>query len=535
MSVRVTQDARLWPWLCSLLGVRQPAVRRGAVRGRPSAAAETLDARTMLSGINVLYVTATDGADVSVNATADGIDKVVVTSQARIGELFVTGGSEDLRVTTLRGSVVGSIDYAGGTGRDSLWVYGQVDGGVRMHDVSFAESQLGEPGPRTVDDTFVLAGTGRTGQLDIRLRSSQDRIVVTGQAEASGRDGRHRLDASWGDDRVAVVGAEFTGGVAVWAGHGLDRIAVRDTTVADGLEVDGYHGNDFVQLTRVQAGEVRLSGLGMTDPGVASTNRYGITDLTVTGDFEVTGDGFGRSRDEIGFAGRTEVGGRMRLFLATDDDKVAFAETIVGGSQELYLGSSVGTDSVRFGDDTIGGGSTVASIGSLRVSETAARQVTGAYIVAAGGGDPYQYTVSRATGDESAVIRLDAGSSATTVEVTTDLRGLAFVDLDGVSVAGTMVVDVSVSEDSLVVATDLRVESTVGIFAGGGDPAEVRISGAVFADLTVTLGDGNDTLRLDLDESETSIRGFERIFDGGDGIDRLINAPLGVWAVNFEL
>ena len=230
-----------------------------------------------------------------------------------------------------------------------------------------------------------------------------------------------------------------------------------------------------------------------------------------------------------------DFGGRMRLFLATDDDKVAFAETIVGGSQELYLGSSVGTDSVRFGDDTIGGGSTVASIGSLRVSETAARQVTGAYIVAAGGGDPYQYIVSRATGDESAVIRLDAGSSATTVEVTTDLRGLAFVDLDGVSVAGTMVVDVSVSEDSLVVATDLRAESTVGIFAGGGDPAEVRISGAVFADLTVTLGDGNDTLRLDLDESETSIRGFERIFDGGDGIDRLVNAPLGVWAVNFEL
>ena len=526
MSVR--PSVGLWSRLAASLGRRQSAVRWGRRDRRRPVAAETLEARAMLSAPSVFYITATDGADVSVDGATAGVDKVVVASTARIGELSITGSDADLRVTIAEGAVVGNIDYVGSAGRDSLWVRGQVAGEVRMWNDGIAH-------PVDKDDTFVLASSGRTGRLNLILSAGHDRIIVTGRAEVVDDRVPHAVRTQSGDDRVAFVGAEIVGRLFIEVGFDQDRVAIRDTTVSELLYIAGYHGSDDVRLTRVQAGEVDLTGYGTRKQEVPSTNRYGITDLTVTGDLFILGDDLGRSREEITFAGRTEVGGDMRMLLGRGDDKVSFAETVVGGNQELLLGTSETFDSVRFGNDTIGGSSWTTSWESLRATETTARLITGEYGVDAGGGDSYRHLSERPTGDETTMIRLDAGSTAAAAYVSSSLRGRSFVSVTGITAADRIQIGVDGEQGTTVLVADLTAAGAIDLAAGREDPALLRIAGRIAGDLQVWMGHGDDELQLRMDSLTPFTIGSVPWLDGRAGIDRITGDTFGAEVRNFEL
>ena len=471
-------------------------------RGARAAAVEvmkldSLEERVMLSaGGTTCTITDTSGADFTIDAAAEGFEKILVDAGASIGTLTVNGGSADLRVVIVAGAEADSVVVNGGSGRETVAIYGDV----------FTSLDVDAGGG---NDRLAVFSSGIVGDVTFDGGAGNDSAVFVGDVLGFG----HTIDGGADNDAIVFAnGVTVEGQLDLLGGTGDDRIALRRGVQAEAVTVDLTGGTDGFGGTNAggtnvfdMTDQVGVFSLAVT--GGNGDDRIIMTDSQTGNDFGAVG---GEGDDRFVFTGTNTIGGSMQLDGGEGDDRFAFdssATTSVLSDQTIAPGLSNNRDTIRFGADVVGGTSRINVDGTLYATESAARDINGDYVF----DDLFESNMqlSLTGGSDVAGSILITAFAESSVSINATSTGFFALALDG---AGTNVANLQ----GLTMSAD---EGEI-IFGGGND--ELYLGGATFTDyVLVDMGNGDDFV------DNVGLTVIDAEFYGGSGFDTITDSTIG--------
>ena len=493
---------------------------------------------------------------------ASGAETVTLQAGGSVGSVQFNGGAGNDSLI-VDGTANGSVTYNGGEGADVLRLAGdgaflgglsggmdagadafEILGAAVVDNVSF--------GLGAGDDAFTLSSTTpTTGNFTLSGDEGADTLTFAAGTTVTGNES---VDAGAGADTVLFGGHDVVGNQSVSLGDsGLraDTLRFADGTIQGGSDVsfDGdatitetaardiaslytFTGADGTVTADLTGGSRVAGDFTFTNDGVTNLTVEGmdvtqanftvntgsgmgtgadavrITDTTVGGNFTATLGGDEADADVLELLGNVRIGdpaagtnGNQTVNLGGGDDRFVSEMLLVNGNQTLNLGASTdtGRDTVRFGRDTINGGSAVNFGGGLDLTETAARDIASDYAITAQGGQGevtadltggstvdgnFSLTTFGRTDAEIGGLTVDQGNFTLSTGTGTG-TGTDTLDLTGeVRVGGNFTATLGGSEED---ADVLRQTGTLRV----GDPAT-----GVNGNMDVSTGGGGDEVEF---------------------------------------
>ena len=506
----------------------------------------------MLDGAEqVLLITDTDGRDIRienefVNNEFPGLDRIVVSSVANIGELEILnqfGG--ELRVTVNRGAQVGSIDFQGGDADETLAIYGRVEGrtqfvardGDNVLALFEGSEALGIDANAGVDfasgdgdDLIVVRGT--VGNLLFAETGDGDDQVTVDSRRAAVQLDLFSVYTEGGNDRVDIYADQL---------QYVDGVFFPDDLPINSKTIDADLGDDddifIIRGFDRDLDRVRVRG-GDGDDVMASQNAAALNMQFFGGD------------------------GNNRFLVETDlppDDRPGTSYDIIGGNADdrvvlrnvglvftdIDLGGSTTRDAVRLEGDSFYKTLNIGFDGVARIEGDRPRYVQNLLIQERT--LPVEGALEDPKGQLFLNLRdsgLSRGDGLAAFRATVLMKETSTADnvitLDGYVVGPLLQIVGGQGRDQI----NLRGIATDRLFidSRGGDD-EILLAGAVvrdtssfdpgdetFGNLNVQTGAGDDFV-----DNTGVVIGGDNLFDGGDGFDILVDEAIAnADVVNFE-